>query len=45
MWFLLYAIFALVIIVLHYTGWLANHRLEWFVWVLAATIIPAVLWL
>lgn len=45
MWFLLYAILAIVIIVLHYTGWLASRGLEWLVWVLAATIIPAVLWL
>lgn len=45
MWFLLYAILAIVIIVFHYSGWLASHRLEWLVWVLAATIIPAVLWL
>jgi hypothetical protein len=45
MWFFIYAAVAIAIIISHYTGWLERHNLSWLVFVLAATIIPAVIWL
>lgn len=45
MWFVLYYLLAIAVIIAHYTGWLARHNLEWFVWVVAATVFPAVLYL
>lgn len=45
MWFFLYAVVCVAIIVLHYTGWLAARSLEWLIWILVVTIVPAILWL
>jgi hypothetical protein len=45
MLFILYYILAIAVIVAHYTGFLARHNLEWLVWVVAATVIPAILYL
>ncbi|GIX26193.1 hypothetical protein [Pelomicrobium sp. G1] len=45
MLFILYYILAIAVIVAHYTGFLARHNLEWLVWVIAATVIPAILYL
>ena len=42
---LIYYIVAITILVLHFTGWLRYHGLEWLVLVLAATVFPAVLFL
>jgi hypothetical protein len=42
---LAYYLLAITILVLHFTGWLRNHNLEWLVLVLAATVFPAVLYL
>ncbi len=39
-----YAI-AIVIVVLHFTGFLKNHNLEWLVLVLAVAIFPVVIFL
>lgn len=39
-----YAI-ALVIVVLHFTGFLKNHNLEWLVLVVAVAIFPVVIFL
>jgi hypothetical protein len=36
---------AIVILILHFTGWLAKNRLEWIVLVLAAATFPAVYFL
>lgn len=36
-----YAI-AIVILILHFTGFLTRHRLEWLLIVLAALIVPVV---
>lgn len=33
---------AIVILILHFTGWLARHRLEWIMLVLAVAVFPAV---
>lgn len=45
MLFLLYYIAALVVLVLHFTGFLARHSLEWLILVFAVTVFPAVLYL
>ncbi|MEW5710467.1 hypothetical protein [Pelomicrobium sp.] len=45
MLFILYYILAIAVIIAHYTGFLARHNLEWLVWVIAATVIPAILYL
>jgi low affinity Fe/Cu permease len=38
-------VFAITLIIMHYTGWLARHNLEWLLYILALTVFPAVLWL
>lgn len=40
-----YYIVAITVLVLHFTGWLRQHNLEWLVLVLAVTVFPAVIWL
>jgi hypothetical protein len=45
MYFILYYIVAITILVMHFTGFLARHRLEWLVLILAATVFPAVIYL
>jgi hypothetical protein len=36
---------AIIILVLHFTGWLAKNSLEWIVLVLAAATFPAIYFL
>ena len=43
--FSFYYIVAITILVLHFTGFLARHNLEWLVLVLAVTVFPAVIYL
>ncbi|MCK5715177.1 MAG: hypothetical protein KAH64_04380 [Nitrosomonadaceae bacterium] len=45
MWFFVYALTAVIIIILHYVGVLARNNLQWLVYVLVLTILPAVIWL
>ncbi|WIM05786.1 MAG: hypothetical protein OHM77_00425 [Candidatus Nitricoxidivorans perseverans] len=45
MLFILYYIVAIVVLVLHFTGFLARHNLEWLVLMLAVTVFPAVIYL
>ena len=45
MLFVLFYIFAIAILVLHFTGFLARRNLEWLVLVLAAAVFPAVIYL
>lgn len=45
MLFALFYIIAIVVLVLHFTGVLARHNLEWLVLVLAAAVFPAVIYL
>jgi hypothetical protein len=45
MLFILYYIVAITILVLHFTGFLARHNLEWLVLALAVTVFPAVIYL
>lgn len=45
MLFILYYIIAIVILILHFTGFLARHNVEWLVLLLAVTVFPAVIYL
>lgn len=45
MLFILYYVVALVVLILHFTGYLARQNLEWLVFVLALTVFPAVFYL
>jgi hypothetical protein len=45
MLFALYYIIAIVVLVMHFTGLLARHNVEWLVLVLAVTVFPAVIYL
>ncbi|MBY0341858.1 MAG: hypothetical protein K2Q19_11940 [Rhodocyclaceae bacterium] len=45
MLFLIYYVVAITVLVLHFTGWLSRHNLEWLVLVLAVTVFPAVIYL
>ena len=43
--FALFYVIALTVLVLHFTGWLARHRMEWLVLVLAVAVFPAIYFL
>jgi hypothetical protein len=43
--FYIFYVIAITILVLHFTGWLKRHNLEWIVYVLAITTFPAVIYL
>lgn len=45
MLFILYYLIAVTVLVLHFTGFLARHGVEWLVLVLAVTVFPAVIYL
>ena len=45
MWFALFYVVAIAILILHFTGWLKRHNLEWLVIVLAIAVFPAVIYL
>lgn len=45
MWFILYYVVAITVLVLHFTGFLSRHNLEWVVLLLAVTVFPAVIYL
>ena len=45
MLFALFYVVAITILVLHFTGFLARHNLEWLVLVLAVATFPAVIYL
>jgi len=45
MLFALFYILAISILIMHFTGFLARHKLEWLVLVLAAAVFPAVIYL
>lgn len=45
MLFALFYVIAITILVLHFTGFLARHNLEWLVLVLAVATFPAVIYL
>ena len=43
--FYAFYVIALIILVLHFTGWLRRNNLEWMVLVLAIATFPAVIFL
>jgi hypothetical protein len=45
MLFALFYVVAIVILALHFTGFLARHNVEWLVLLLAASVFPAVIYL
>ncbi|MBK9520927.1 MAG: hypothetical protein IPO13_04795 [Rhodocyclaceae bacterium] len=45
MLFILYYLIAIAVLVMHFTGFLARHNIEWLVLVLAVTVFPAVIYL
>lgn len=45
MLFGLYYLFAVGVLVAHFTGYLAQRNLQWLLYLLAATVFPAVLYL
>lgn len=45
MLFAFFYIIAIVVLVLHFTGFLARHNLEWLILVLAVAVFPAVIYL
>ena len=45
MLFALFYVLAITILIMHFTGFLARHNLEWLVLVLAAAVFPAVIYL
>jgi len=45
MLFYAFYVIAIVVLVLHFTGWLRRNNLEWLVLVLAVATFPAVLFL
>ncbi len=45
MLFILYYVIAIAILILHFTGFLARHNLEWLVLLMAVTVFPAVIYL
>ena len=45
MLFALFYVVAIAILVMHFTGFLARHNMEWLVLVLAVGTFPAVLYL
>ena len=38
-------VLAIILVIMHYTGWLQRHNLEWLLYILALTVFPAVIWL
>jgi hypothetical protein len=45
MFFYAFYVVALIILILHFTGWLKRNNLEWLVLVLAVSTFPAVIFL
>jgi hypothetical protein len=45
MLFALYALTAIAVLILHFTGHLERWRMEWLVIVMAVTVFPAVIYL
>ena len=45
MLFALFYVIAIAVLILHFTGFLARHSLEWLVLALAAAVFPAVIYL
>lgn len=45
MLFALFYVIAITVLVMHFTGFLARHSLEWLLLLVAAAVFPAVIYL
>jgi len=45
MWFVIFYTLAILILIAHFSGWLAKHNLEWLLLLLAVLVFPAVIFL
>jgi hypothetical protein len=45
MLFALFYVIAIAVLIMHFTGFLARHNLEWLVLILAAAVFPVVIYL
>jgi hypothetical protein len=45
MLFVLFYVIAVTVLIMHFTGFLARHNIEWLVLVLAVAVFPAVIYL
>lgn len=43
--FALFYVVAIVVLILHFSGWLEEHNLQWLVFVIAGLVFPVVLFL
>ena len=43
--FALFYLVAIVVVILHFTGWLDDHDMEWLVFVMAVMVFPIVFFL
>ena len=43
--FYAFYVIAIIILILHFTGWLRRHNLEWLILVLAVAVFPIVIFL
>jgi hypothetical protein len=43
--FYAFYVIAITVIILHFTGWLKRHRLEWLVLALAIAVFPVILFM
>jgi hypothetical protein len=41
----LFYLVAIAVVILHFTGWLEDHNMEWLVFVMAVTVFPVVIFL
>ncbi len=41
----LFYLVAIVVVILHFTGWLEEHNMEWLVFVMAVLVFPVVIFL
>ena len=41
----LFYLAAIVVVILHFTGWLEEHNMEWLVFVMAVLVFPVVIYL
>jgi len=45
MLFALFYVIAIAVLIMHFTGFLARHNLEWLILALAVAVFPAVIYL
>ncbi|MFK8067192.1 MAG: hypothetical protein AB8D52_03010 [Gammaproteobacteria bacterium] len=45
MWFAVFYVLAILVLIAHFSGWLARRNLEWVVLLLGILVFPAVIFL